>query len=325
MPVSDSGYVSPAWLPGGNLQTIVPAELFPRPKVQYRREIWATPDDDIIAVDWCETNKLSSDSPVMVHFHGLEGSSKSHYAEALMAFCAENGIRGLVIHYRGCGGIDNKKLRAYCAADVPELSWIFKKVRSMFPLSKIYSMGVSLGANNLLFWLGTLGEEATKYVDAAVAVCCPMDLMESSKVISKGFSRVYDMNFINTMKDKALKKALAFPGTLDPEKIKSIKNLHDFDDFVTAPMFGYKNADDYWTKCSSSRVLKGIRVPVLAMNALNDPIVGKKSLPMESEVSKQVTLEYTQDGGHCGYPLGPFPGSLGYLPKRTWEFCTSFH
>ncbi|WP_347281212.1 hypothetical protein [Turicimonas muris] len=98
MPVSDSGYVSPAWLPGGNLQTIVPAELFPRPKVQYRREIWATPDDDVIAVDWCETNKLSSDSPVMVHFHGLEGSSKSHYAEALMAFCAENGIRGLVIH-----------------------------------------------------------------------------------------------------------------------------------------------------------------------------------------------------------------------------------
>lgn len=138
MSLAASEYRAPWWLPGGHLQTIVPAELFPKAKVIYRREIWNTPDDDIIAVDWSTPEPIDPKAPIMVHIHGLEGSSNSHYARALMARCGQGGVRGVVIHYRGCGGVTNKKLRAYNAADAAELDWEFAgcvsstlKLRSM--------------------------------------------------------------------------------------------------------------------------------------------------------------------------------------------------
>lgn len=321
MSLAASEYRAPWWLPGGHLQTIVPAELFPKAKVIYRREIWNTPDDDIIAVDWSTPEPIDPKAPIMVHIHGLEGSSNSHYARALMARCGQGGVRGVVIHYRGCGGVTNKKLRAYNAADAAELDWEFARLRELYPEAPIYAMGVSLGANNLLFWAGTRGEDAAKLVSGIVAVCAPLDLVGSSHVIRKGFSRIYDLNFISTMKKKALAKAKRFPGVLDVEKIKKIRWLWQFDDLFTAPIFGYKDYMDYWTKCSSKSHLGGIRLPTLVLNAKNDPIVGNEVLPMSQEVSKFVTLEYPAEGGHCGFPRKPNEGSLGFLPTRTFDFC----
>ena len=143
MSLAASEYRAPWWLPGGHLQTIVPAELFPKAKVIYRREIWNTPDDDIIAVDWSTPEPIDPKAPIMVHIHGLEGSSNSHYARALMARCGQGGVRGVVIHYRGCGGVTNKKLRAYNAADAAELDWEFARLRELYPEAPIYAMGVS--------------------------------------------------------------------------------------------------------------------------------------------------------------------------------------
>ena len=134
---------------------------------------------------------------LQIYIHGLEGSSNSHYARALMARCGEEGVRGVVIHYRGCGGVTNKKLRAYNAADAAELDWEFARLRELYPEAPIYAMGVSLGANNLLFWAGTRGEDAAKLVSGIAAVCAPLDLVGSSHVIRKGFSRIYDLNFIS--------------------------------------------------------------------------------------------------------------------------------
>lgn len=321
MALVESSYHAPWWLPGGHLQTIAPAELFPKAQVLYRREIWDTPDGDIVALDWSLPEPPNPAAPIMVHFHGLEGSSNSHYARALMARCAEEGVRGVVIHYRGCGGVTNKKLRAYNAGDAAELDWEFARLRNLFPDASIYAMGVSLGANNLLYWAGTRQEDAAKIVDSIVAVCAPLDLVASSKVISKGFSRIYDLNFISTMKKKALEKAKRFPGIVDVEKIKKIRRLWQFDDLFTAPIFGYKNYMDYWTKCSSLPHLGGIKLPTLVLNAKNDPIVGYEVLPKTDRVSSTVTLEYPAEGGHCGFPRKSNEGSLGFLPTRTFEFC----
>ena len=182
-------------------------------------------------------------------------------------------------------------------------------------------MGVSLGANNLLFWAGTRGEDAAKLVSGIVAVCSPLDLVGSSEVIRKGFSQIYDLNFISTMKKKAIEKAKRFPGVVDIEKIKKIRWLWQFDDLFTAPVFGYKDYMDYWTKCSSKPHLGGIRLPALVVNAKNDPIVGNEVLPKIQEVSNFVTLEYPAEGGHCGFPRKPNEGSLGFLPTRTFDFC----
>lgn len=323
--MNTSDYKAPHWIPGGHLQTILPAETFPRPDISYRRELWTTPDDDVLAVDWATPEPEGKDVPVMVHFHGLEGSSKSHYAQALMAEVARRGLRGVVIHYRTCGGQDNRKLRAYFSADAKELDWELAKMKSMFPNAPIYCMGVSLGANNLLYWLGTRGDKAREFVKRAVAVCSPLDLVKSNDRISSGFSQVYEWNFVHTLKNKALAKVAKYPNNIDIEKLKAVKTLKDFDDVFTAPIHGYKDAIDYWTQCSSLPKLPGIRVPTLVLNAMNDPIVGKDFLPQENSVSNFVTLEYSPEGGHCGFPQGAFPGSLGFLPERTLEFCLNGH
>lgn len=316
-----STYQAPKWIPGGNLQTILPAEVFPKAPVCYRREIWDTPDGDILAVDWSAPEPPDPRAPIMVHIHGLEGSSQSHYARALMARCAAEGVRGIVIHYRGCGGLTNNKLRAYFAADAEELDWEFAKLRRLFPQAPIYAMGVSLGANNLLYWAGTREEDAAKLVSGLVAVCSPLDLVASSEVISHGFSRIYDLNFIETMKKKALDKVKRFPGVIDEKKLREVKCLKEFDEVFTSVIHGYKGAIDYWTKCSSLPKLRGIRLPTLLLNALNDPIVGQEHLPKETDVSENVTLEYPAEGGHCGFPRRFNEGSLGFLPTRTFEFC----
>lgn len=167
-----------------------------------------------LPVDWSTPEPLDPKAPIMVHIHGLEGSSNSHYARALMARCGQEGVRGVVIHYRGCGGVTNKKLRAYNAADAEELDWEFARLRELYPEAPIYAMGVSLGANNLLFWAGTRGEDAAKLVSGIAAVCSPLDLVGSSYVIRKGFSRIYDLNFISTMKKKSARQSQAFPGCL---------------------------------------------------------------------------------------------------------------
>ncbi len=306
------------------MQTIWPAKLFPKPKVTYRREVWDTPDGDVLAVDWAQPEPEEPSAPVMIHLHGLEGSSDSHYAKALMAYCRDNKIRGLVVNYRGCGGLPNKMLRAYTAADDPEWDWVFKRIKDRYPSSRIFAMGVSLGANNILHWLGTRGEDAAKLIDAAVAINSPMDLLLSNERVTQGFSRVYEQNFLFTLKLKALQRARAYPGAIDLARLKAAHNIFAFDDVFTAPIHGYKSGEDYYRRCSSRPFLNGIRVPTLVLSTLNDPVVGKKCLPEEKEVSSQVVLEYAAEGGHCGFPLGPFPGCLGYLPKRTGEFCRQF-
>ncbi len=324
MPVSKSPYEAPSWARGADLQTILPAEVMPRPKVVYRREIWDTPDGDIIATDWITPEPKDPNAPVMVHLHGLEGSSHSHYAEALMAYCRDNNMYCVVVNYRSCGGILNKNRAFYTAADDKEWDWVFKKIRDRFPKSKIFAMGASLGANNLLHWLGTRGEAACPYVVAAVSVSNPFVLKESLRRVQKGFSKIYEINFVFTLKRKALEKLKIYPGMVDEKAVKTALSMREFDDAVTAPLSGFRNAIDYYYKCSCKRELKGIRVPTLVINAINDPIVGNKCLPTEAEVSDKVILEYSEEGGHCGFPIGSFPGNLGYLPKRTLDFCKQY-
>ncbi len=321
MKFSASDYQAPRWLPGGHLQTIWPAQYMARPQVPYLREIWDTSDGDVVAVDLV-CSHLPGSSPTLVHFHGLEGSSQSHYALALMQTCQNHNIRGVVIHYRGCGGIENRKPRAYFAADASELDWIFRRIKTRWPDSSISAMGVSLGANNLLYWAGTREEEASKWLDSIVAVCSPLDLVKSSQCFSSGFTRLYEWNFLRTLRSKAKRMNQQFPGLLSEEKIDSIRSLWDFDNCVTAPLHGFCNALDYLTRCSSKLYLGGIRVPTLLLNSRNDPFLKAECFPKSEELSDFIKAEFPNEGGHCGFPQGSFPGSLGYLPMRTLRFIT---
>jgi predicted alpha/beta-fold hydrolase len=313
-------YRAPAWLRGGHAQTIYPQLIKSKPPA-YRRERWESPDGDFIDLDWVDG---PVGTPLVVLFHGLEGSSSSHYAGALMRHVAQRGWTGVVPHFRGCSGEPNRLPRAYHSGDHMEIDWILRRVAAARPQRPRYAAGVSLGGSALLNWLGRQAGEALVVIDAAAAVCAPLDLHAAGSALSRGFNKlVYAQHFLLTLKPNALAKLRRHPGLVPPERIRAARTLREFDDAVTAPLHGYRSVDDYWTRASSKPWLKRIRVPTLIINARNDPFVPARSLPTESEVSRHVTLEYPEQGGHVGFVSGSFPGRLDWLPERLLRFFSA--
>ena len=319
-------YCPPWWLPGGHIQTIYAALAAPRPRVAYRRERWDTPDGDFIDLDWVEKRGTGEDgrsrAPRVVLFHGLEGSSHSPYALALMAAVRDAGWQGVVVHFRGCAGELNRLPRAYHSGDSTEIDWILQRLRARHPDALLFAAGVSLGGNALLKWLGETGASACSVIDRAAAVSAPVDLMAAGAVLDRGFNLLYTRHFLVTMKKKALAKLEQYPGLFDAARVRAAGTLRDFDDAFTAPLHGFRNTDDYWTRASSKPGLGKIRVPTLVINARNDPFLPARDLPATTEVSDTVALEQPEEGGHAGFVSGRFPGHLGWLPARVLDFFT---
>ncbi|WP_307577922.1 YheT family hydrolase [Variovorax paradoxus] len=324
------GYMAPRWLPGGNLQTIWPAlyaRRFDGPAPLYRRERWTAPDGDFIDVDFVDA-PLPGPQPLLVLFHGLEGSSRSHYAEAFAAFAAERGMAFAVPHFRGCSGEMNLAPRAYHSGDYEEIGWILRRMHGQHALrggGPVLAAGVSLGGNALLRWACEAGETARALVDAVASISAPVDLTAGGQAIGRGFNRlVYTRMFLSTMKPKALAKLAQFPGLFDRERLLAARDLYAFDDVFTAPLHGFRNTDDYWERGSSKPHLRAIRVPTLVVNALNDPFIPASSLPGPGEVGPYVTLWQPAHGGHVGFPLGVPPGHVRGMPERVGGWLSQF-
>ncbi|KIF81722.1 YheT family hydrolase [Noviherbaspirillum autotrophicum] len=310
-------YPAPPWLPGGHLQTIYPATCIAKPKVAYRRERWATPDGDFIDVDFVDGKP---GRPFIVLFHGLEGSSDSHYARALMAHLASLGWSGAVPHFRGCSGEMNQAPRFYHSGDAQEVDWVIRRLVAQGKkntASKFYAAGVSLGGNALLRWLGESQHEAD-IVDAACAISAPLDLAGGGAALSRGLNMIYTRVFLQTLKPKCLQKLKQFPGLFDCDTMLRSRTLYEFDNIVTAPLHGYRNTDDYWHRASAKHVLNDITVRTLVLNARNDPFLPPHHLP--ATASRHVTLDYPAQGGHVGFAVGGPPGKIDWLPQRILGF-----
>jgi uncharacterized protein len=322
-------YSAPWWLPGGNLQTIWPA-LYARrgfgPQAVYRRERWSTPDGDFLDLDWLEEPTggepifpapVRTDVPLLVLFHGLEGSSRSHYAEAFADFAKERGLAFVVPHFRGCSGELNHAPRAYHSGDHEEIGWILGRLRAAH-LGPLVAVGVSLGGNALMRWAAEAGGQAGRVADAVAAVCSPIDLAAGSVAIGRGFNRlVYNSMFLRSMKPKAMAKLRQHPGLFDGARLAAARDLYEFDDIFTGPLHGFRNADDYYARASAKPHLHRIRIPALVLNALNDPFVPARSLPAPDEVGPRVILWQPAEGGHVGFPHGALPGHVRWMPGEV--------
>lgn len=342
-------YRAPWWLPGGNLQTIWAArraQRFAGPKPVFRRERWITPDHDFVDVDFAneaatraallENSAKPKDTPdlgrldatgpaqpLLVVFHGLEGSSASHYAEALADVAAARGWACAVPHFRGCSGELNKAPRAYHSGDFEEIDWLLRHFKASHN-GPIMAVGISLGGNALMRWAGELGSQAGALVRGVASVCSPLDLTASGQAIGRGFNRqVYTRMFLGTMVPKALQKLEQHPGLFKREALLAARDLYEFDNIVTAPLHGFKNTDDYWSRASAKPHLARIRVPALALNALNDPFIPAWSLPQPENAGPNVTLWQPAQGGHVGFPSAPFPGHVRAMPEAVTGFLAA--
>lgn len=329
-------YRAPRWLAGhgpvgGNVQTLWPA-LYSRihtdrgsnVPVCYGRERWDTPDGDFIDVDVRRANRAAAGAlqdavrPLLVLFHGLEGSSQSHYARAFAHWAHAQGWDYAVPHFRGCSGELNRAPRTYHSGDHAEIDWVLRRL-AMTHTGPTLAVGVSLGGNALLRWAQEAGGQAGSVVRAVAAISAPLDLAAAGHAIGQGFNRqVYTRMFLSSMKPKALAKLQQYPRLVDEAALRAARDLYEYDNVFTAPLHGFRDTEDYWARCSSKPGLKSMRdVPTLVLNARNDPFIPAASLPARGEVGPAVTLWQPPEGGHVGFPAGRFPGHVGDLPEAV--------
>jgi predicted alpha/beta-fold hydrolase len=327
------GYRAPPWLAGGHAQTIIPALFGAAPAMRYVRERWTSrggdgcPDGDFIDVDWIADDAgralWHENRPLVVMFHGLEGSSSSGYSRALMHAVRARGWNGCVPHFRGCSGEINRLPRAYHSGDSGEIDWILAEAARRRP-GAVYAAGVSLGGNALMKWAGERGRNARDVVRAVASVCSPLDLAASGAALGRGFNMAYTRMFLATMKKKSSAKLARFPGIFDGAAMLRARDLYEFDNIVTAPLHGYRDTDDYWSRASAKPWLAHMAVPALVLNARNDPFVPAASLPVPSGVSSSVILDQPDTGGHVGFGRGLPPRvGIDWLPSRLLHFFES--
>ncbi|HEY4080814.1 MAG TPA: alpha/beta fold hydrolase [Burkholderiaceae bacterium] len=311
-------YQAPRWLPGGHAQTIWPALRAINtggPPLAWRRERWGTPDGDFVDVDWLDA--AEPDAPLLVLFHGLEGSRESHSSKAFATVARSRGWRFALPHFRGCSGELNLAPRAYHSGDFEEIAWMLDRFRAAHE-GPIVAAGVSLGGNALLRWAEEHGQSAGATVRAVASVCSPIDLAAAGHAIDHGVNHLfYARMFLRSMVPKALRKLEQFPGLFDGERLRQARDLYSFDNLFTAPLHGFRDTEDYWARASAKPHLKQIRIPALVLNARNDPFVPPQSLPRQSDVGEFVTLWQPAQGGHVGFATGKPPGHVFSMPEQV--------
>jgi uncharacterized protein len=314
-------YQAPAWLPGGNLQTIWAATRSRRhlgAPPRFVRERWGTPDGDFIDVDHLQGGPVQP-AHHLVLFHGLEGSSQSQYAQAFGSLAQARGWGYSVPHFRGCSGELNHGPRAYHSGDFEEIGWILQRLR-LRARGPLWVVGVSLGGNALLRWAQEMGQAAAQTAAAVAAVSSPIDLAAAGRAIDQGFNwLVYSRMFLSTMKPKALAKLQQHPGLFDAGRLQAARTLYEFDNIFTAPLHGFADTPDYWARASAQPHLAQIRIPALVLNALNDPFVPGQALP-RSVAGSYVTLWQPAQGGHVGFPQGGFPSNVLAMPQAVVDW-----
>ncbi len=310
----------PAWWCGGaHQQTLLGALLRPVAPLELQRQRWDTPDGDFMDLDWLPG---APGAPILMVLHGLEGSSRSRYVLSLLAAAEREGWRGIGVNFRFCSGEPNRLLRSYHGGETSDLTWIVQRVIAENPGSPILLAGASLGANVVLKYLGEQGEGLPSSIRAAVAISTPFDLALSVRTLEQGFSRIYMRGIVRSLKAKAKIKLRMYPGFVDERKLEAVRTLAQFDDLVTAPVHGFRDADDYWRHSSSIRFLPAIRRPTLLISAQDDPFFPGGSLPAaEAEANPFLTAEFTVRGGHVGFLTGSWPGrARSWTEDRTMRF-----
>jgi predicted alpha/beta-fold hydrolase len=319
------------------LQTIYAAKgwcrLGNKPPV-WQRQRWDTTDNDFIDVDWLSTSTTPQAGrakdhpadqypPLLVLFHGLEGSSASHYAQAFANEVQRLGWQIAVPHFRGCSGEMNLAPRAYHSGDFQEVDWILKRFRSCHK-GPLVAVGISLGGNALMKWAGQVRHDASKTVHAIASVSAPLDLTASGQAIDSGINRLlYARMFLESMKPRAFTKLAQYPRLFDAQAMQKVTTLFAFDELFTAPLHGFKDAKDYWLRASAKPELSEVAIPACIINAQNDPFVPAPCLPTVEEVSSYVELYQPKEGGHVGFASGVFPGTLQALPQAVLAWFKS--
>ncbi len=314
-------FQAPWWAKNRHTQTLWSTFFKPQADLSQAERLKIELDDgDFIDVD-CFKNQ---NQPTLLLLHGLEGSIESPYIGGLINSAKRKNWQVVVMHFRSCSGTPNRLLKSYNSGVSEDLNEVISKL-AIQNINIDYLVGFSLGGNVTLKWLGEMAEKAP--IKAAVVISVPMLLGVCATEINKGFSKLYEFILLRTLRAKTREKLKRFGDDILPNKkmIRSLNSFWRFDNYVTAPTHGYENAEDYYQKASSKQFIKSIAKPTLIIQAKDDPFINETVLPTQNELSKWVTLEASENGGHVGFVHGKWPWKAEYyLDKRIPEFLEQF-
>jgi len=289
------------WLPGPHLQTLFPSLFRRRRPPSLTRERLELPDGDFLDLEW--TDRTAGD--VVLILHGLEGSLESHYTGGMLGALAQAGYNACLMYLRGCSGEPNRLPYSYHSGKTDDLGFVVRAIQDRLPGKPLAVIGYSLGGNILLKWLGEQGKAAQ--VTTAVAISVPFDLNQAALRLEHGLSRIYQHHLVNKLRASARRKARAHRLPWPAERLNELRTFRRFDNEITAPLNGFRDVDDYYTRSSSRQYLRSIQAPTLIIQARDDPFLPAPALPQDDDLSPAVTLELSRRGGHVGFVSGNNP------------------
>jgi len=303
------------WLAGPHAQTVAGRLLRRGDVSSLRRERINTPDGDFLDLDF--TPLARDGHPVVLLLHGLEGSARRGYALNTYRELESRGIGAVGLNFRSCSGEPNRLARSYHSGDTGDLAFVLEWIEHRLPRSPTAAVGFSLGGNVLLKWLGENGDVAAGRLVACAAASVPFDLAACADVLdSTRIGRFYVRRFLNTLIAKVEAKREILAGRIDIERVLASRSFREFDDAATAPLHGFRDADDYYARSSSAGFLEHIRVPTLVLHAEDDPFMPGAALPrdvLRSNPSLHPVI--TRNGGHVGFITGR-PWAPRYWAER---------
>jgi predicted alpha/beta-fold hydrolase len=314
------GYRVPWWCRNRHVQTVWSVVRRQR-LTGVVRERLETPDGDFVDVDWTPG---PSTAPLLLVLHGLEGAATSHYIGGLFRLAVARGWRAAVLYFRSCSGELNRLPRFYHSGDTGDLDLALRVFTEREPSLRVGVVGISIGGNVLLKWLGEQGDLAPKGVLGAAAISVPFDLEACARVMDRGLQKVlYTASFMRSFRKKTRAKARAHPGFVDVRAALRASTFAEYDRVVTAPLHGFADEVDYWRRASSGPYLAHIRRPTLLLNALDDPFIPPASLPDPRRLPPPVRAEFVPHGGHVGFVEGRPWRSASWAERRSIEFLAS--
>jgi predicted alpha/beta-fold hydrolase len=285
------------------------------------RERFETPDGDFVDVDSLPGRP---GAPLLLVLHGLEGTARSHYVGGLFRLAAARGWRAALLYFRSCSGELNRLPRFYHSGDTTDFDHVIRALVEREPSVRIGAVGISIGGNVLVKWLGEQGDAAPEALAGAVAISVPFDLAACARAMDQGLQRIlYTASFMRSFRQKTRAKALAHPGFVDVRAALRAGTFAAYDRVVTAPLHGFADEVDYWRRASSAPYLAHVRRPTLLINALDDPFIPAASLPDPRTLPPRVRAEYVKVGGHVGFVEGPPWRAVSWAERRAVDFLAA--
>lgn len=331
MPIIKSDYKAPLLFQNPHISTLYASVLRKIGGVNYKRERLSLSDGDFIDLDWSlAPNNFNMANPLVskeelgpnlvIITHGFLGNSHRQYVKGTVKVFNENGWDALAWNHRGLSGEPNLLEKMTTHGSTFELSEIVEYVIKLKKYKNIALVGWSKGGNITLKYAGEQGDQLPKEVKSAVGISMPTDLYGSVQIMGK------NSFYANRFRDKTYKFLKTRKHLIDPEKFAEFARyttLDDFADYYIAPLHGFKNAKDYYVKCSAINYLDKISIPTLILNALNDPILSMTSSPFQfAEKSDIIHLETPRYGGHCAFYSANSDG-VYWADRRVFEFVSS--